>query len=44
MIPMEKLSMYFKQDTTPKDIEAYILKLLEEDRIRKRKARNRDAR
>ena len=44
MIPMEKLSMYFKQDTTPKDIEAYILKLLEEDRIRKARKRDRDAR
>ena len=43
-IPMEKLSAYFRKDATPKDIEAYILKLLEDDRIRKRKARNRDAR
>ena len=43
-IPMEKLSMYFKQDTTPKDIQAYILKLLEEDRIRKARKRDRDAR
>ena len=43
-IPMEKLSAYFRKDTTPKDIEAYILKLLEDDRIRKRKARDRDAR
>lgn len=43
-IPMEKLSMYFKQDTTPKDIQAYILKLLEDDRIRKARKRDRDAR
>ena len=43
-IPMEKLTMYFKQDTTPKDIQAYILKLLEEDRIRKARKRDRDAR
>lgn len=43
-IPMEKLSVYFRKDATPKDIEAYILKLLENDRIRKRKARDRDAR
>ena len=43
-IPMEKLSAYFRKDATPKDIEAYILKLLEDDRIRKRKARDRDAR
>ena len=34
-IPMEKLTTYFRKDTTPKDIQAYILKLLEEDRIRK---------
>lgn len=43
-IPMEKLSGYFKSGTALKDIEAYILKLLEDDRIRKRKARERDAR
>jgi len=43
-IPMEKLAVYFRQGTTPKDMEAYILKLLEDDRIRKRKARDRDAR
>ena len=43
-IPMEKLTTYFRKDTTPKDIQAYILKLLEDDRIRKRKARDRDAR
>ena len=43
-IPMEKLTIYFKQDTTPKDIQAYILKLLEEDRIRKARKRDRDAR
>ena len=43
-IPMEKLAGYFRQGTTPKDVEAYILKLLEDDRIRKRKARDRDAR
>ena len=43
-IPMEKLSGYFRQGTTPKDMEAYILKLLEDDRIRRKKARDRDAR
>ncbi len=43
-IPMEKLTPYFKSDITPKDMESYILKLLEDDRIRKRKARDRDAR
>ena len=43
-IPMEKLTIYFKQDTTPKDIQAYILKLLEEDRIRKARKRDRDSR
>ncbi|MBO4356117.1 MAG: ParB/RepB/Spo0J family partition protein [Clostridia bacterium] len=44
IIPMEKLSGFFKSGTTPKDIEEYILKLLEEDRVRRRKARDRDAR
>ncbi len=43
-IPMEKLAVYFRQGTTPKDMEAYILKLLEDDRIRRKKARDRDAR
>ena len=43
-IPMEKLSPYFRKDTTPQDIQTYILKLLEDDRIRKRKTRDRDAR
>ena len=43
-IPMEKLSPYFRKDATPQDIQTYILKLLEDDRIRKRKARDRDAR
>ena len=43
-IPMEKLSSYFKDDATPQDIKEYILKLLEEDRQRKRRARCRDAR
>ena len=43
-IPMEKLSPYFRKDATPQDIQTYILKLLEDDRIRKRKARHRDAR
>ena len=43
-IPLEKLSGYFRQGTTPKDMEAYILKLLEDDRIRRKKARDRDAR
>ena len=43
-IPMEKLSGYFKQGTTPQDMEAYILKLLEDDRIRKARKRDRDAR
>ena len=43
-IPMEKLSQYFRKDATPQDIQTYILKLLEDDRIRKRKARDRDAR
>ena len=43
-ISMEKLSSYFRKDTSPKDIEAYILKLLEADRQRKRRAHSRDAR
>ncbi|MBQ6421683.1 MAG: ParB/RepB/Spo0J family partition protein [Clostridia bacterium] len=43
-IPMEKLAVYFRQGTTPKDIQAYILKLLEEDRIRKARKRDRDVR
>ena len=43
-IPLEKLSGYFRQGTTPKDMEAYILKLLEEDRIRKARKRDRDVR
>lgn len=43
-IPMEKLSPYFRKDATPQDIQTYILKLLEDDRIRKRKARDRNAR
>ena len=43
-IPLEKLSGYFRQGTTPKDMEAYILKLLEDDRIRRKKARDRNAR
>ncbi|MBR5409043.1 MAG: ParB/RepB/Spo0J family partition protein [Clostridia bacterium] len=43
-IPLEKLSGYFRQGTTPQDIQTYILKLLEEDRQRKRRARSRDAR
>ena len=43
-IPMEKLSSYFREDVTPQDIREYILKLLEEDRQRKRRARSRDAR
>ena len=43
-ISMEKLAPYFKPDATPKDIEAYILKLLEAERIRRRNARDRDAR
>ena len=43
-IPLEKLSPYFRKEATPKDIQTYILKLLEDDRIRKRKARDRDAR
>ena len=43
-IPMEKLSQYFRKDTTPQDIQTYILKLLEDDRIRRKKARDRDAR
>ena len=43
-IPMEKLSPYFRKDTTPQDIQTYILKLLEDDRIRRKKARDRDAR
>ena len=43
-IPMEKLAVYFRQGTTPKDMEAYILKLLEDDRIRRKKARDRGAR
>ena len=43
-ISMEKLAGYFRQGTTPKDMEIYILKLLEDDRIRRKKARDRDAR
>ena len=43
-IPLEKLSPYFRKEATPQDIQTYILKLLEDDRIRKRKARDRDAR
>ena len=43
-IPMEKLAVYFRQGTTPQDIQTYILKLLEDDRIRRKKARDRDAR
>ena len=43
-IPMEKLSSYFKDDATPQEITEHILKLLEDERIRKRKARDRDAR
>ena len=43
-IPLEKLAGYFRQGTTPKDMEVYILKLLEDDRIRRKKARDRDAR
>ena len=43
-IPMEKLSPYFRKDATPQDIQTYILKLLEDDRIRRKKARDRDAR
>ncbi|MBR1811278.1 MAG: hypothetical protein IJ766_06485 [Clostridia bacterium] len=43
-IPFEKLSPYFKKDATPNEIETYIMKLLEDDRIRKRRARDRDAR
>ena len=43
-IPMEKLSQYFRKDATPQDIQTYILKLLEEDRIRKARKRDRDAR
>ena len=39
-IPMEQLSPFFPQDVTPKAVTEYILKLLEEDR--KRKARRRD--
>ena len=43
-IPIEKLAGYFRQGTTPKDMEAYILRLLEDDRIRKARKRDRDAR
>ncbi len=43
-IPMEKVSSYFKDDATPQEITEHILKLLEDERIRKRKARDRDAR
>ena len=43
-IPMEILSQYFRKDATPQDIQTYILKLLEDDRIRRKKARDRDAR
>ena len=43
-IPMEKLAVYFRQGTTPQDIQTYILKLLEDDRIRKARKRDRDAR
>ena len=43
-IPMEKLSGYFKSGSTPQEITEHILKLLEDERIRKRKARDREAR
>ena len=43
-IPIEKLSPYFRKDATPQDIQIYILKLLEDDRIRKARKRDRDAR
>ncbi len=43
-ISMEKLSSYFRKDASPKDMEAYSLKLLEDDRQRKRRAHSRDAR
>ena len=43
-IPMEKLSGYFKSGSTPQEITEHILKLLEDERTRKRKARDRDAR
>ena len=43
-IPMEKLTGYFKSGSTPQEITEHILKLLEDERIRKRKARDREAR
>ncbi len=43
-ISMEQLSPFFPQDVTPKAVIEYILKLLDEDRKRKARRRDRDAR
>ena len=43
-ISMEQLSPFFPQDVTPKAVIEYILKLLDEDRKRKARRHDRDAR
>lgn len=43
-ISMEQLSPFFSPDVTPKAVIEYILKLLEDDRKRKARRRDRDAR
>ena len=43
-ISMEQLSPFFSPDVTPKAVIEYILKLLDEDRKRKARRRDRDAR
>lgn len=43
-IPVEKVSMYFRKDATPQEMTNHIMKLLEEERIRKVRRRDRDAR
>ncbi len=43
-IPMEQLSPFFSPDVTPKAVIEYILKLLEDDRKRKSRRRDREER
>ena len=43
-ISMDQLSRYFPKDVTPKAVTDYILKLLEDDRKRKARQRDRDSR
>lgn len=43
-IPVEKVSMYFRKDATPQEMTDHIMKLLDEERIRKIRRRDRDAR